>query len=519
MAMPLVKQPAPALFVLCFAAYAYFYQGGGWNQNVRFDLVRSTVEQGTAVIDAYHRNTGDLACRGPSGRCRKPRPARGEHAYADKAPGASWLAVPAYAAVHAYTGGERPSPGYLNTAAYVCTMWAVALPSALAVVALYALLGALGLGVGAASAFALAYGLGTLAFPYATLFYGHQLAAALLLMGFAALVCIRHEHGRGHGRGQGQGQGTAGGAPARTRLLGTGVLLGAAVAVEYPAALAVLPICLYAAAFVRPLPRLGWLILGMAGPGVALAAYHAMVFGSPLALPYDFSTQPHRSQGFFMGLGVPRWEALRHILFTSYRGLFYSAPWLLLALPGAAIMARRPGLRAEVAVCASVTLLFVWLNASLVDWQGGWAMGARYLIPAIPFLVVLAAGAALLGAGRGVRIVAWLGLAALVVYSAFHMLVGAAVKPEVPVHIARPFAQFLLARFYRGELAVNAQSIDAIAPSPAGQRFAWNLGELAGLRGLSSLVPLALVATACLGWLVWAVRRQRAADALTAGYR
>lgn len=511
MAMPLVKQPALALFVLCFAAYAYFYQAGGWNQNVRFDLVRSTVERGTAVIDRYHRNTGDLACRGPSGRCRKPHPARGEHAYADKAPGASWLAVPAYAAVHAAVGSERPSPGYLDAAAYVSTVWAVALPSALAVVALYALLGALGLGVGARAAFALAYGLGTLAFPYATLFYGHQLTAALLLMGFAALVCIRRDHGHGHGQGHS--------APGRAQLLGTGVLLGAAVAVEYPAALAVMPICLYAAAFVRPLPRLGWLILGMAGPGAALAAYHAMVFGSPLALPYDFSTQPHRGQGFFMGLGVPQWQALKHILFTSYRGLFYSAPWLLLAVPGAVIMARRPGLRAEVAVCASVTLLFVWLNASLVDWQGGWAMGARYLIPAIPFLAVLAAGTALLAPGRGVRIAAWLGLAALVVYSAFHMLAGAAVKPEVPVHIERPFAQFLLGRFYRGELAVNAQSIDAIAPSPTGQRFAWNLGELVGLRGLASLVPLALVAMACLGWLAWTVRRQRAADALSAGYR
>jgi hypothetical protein len=501
--MPLVKQPATALFVLCFVAYAYFYQAGGWNQNVRFDLVRSTVEQGTAVIDAYYPNTGDLACRGPSGRCRRPHPAQGKHAYADKAPGASWLAVPAYAAVHALAGSEHPSPAYLNAAAYACTVWAVALPSALAVAALYALLGALGLGAAAAAAFALAYGLGTLAFPYATLFYGHQLTAALLLIGFAILVRARHG-ARDHGR---------------ARLLGAGALLGAAVVVEYPAALAVLPICLYAAAFVRPLPRLGWLVLGMAGPGVALAAYHALVFGSPLALPYDFSTQPHRSQGFFMGLGVPQGDALRHILFTSYRGLFFSAPWLLLAVPGAVILARRPGLRAEVAVCASVTLLFVWLNASLVDWQGGWAMGARYLVPAIPFLAVLAAGTALRAAGRGGRIAGWIGLAALAGYSAFLMLVGTAVKPEVPVHIPQPFGQFLLARFYRGELAVNTQSIDAIAPAPAGQRFAWNLGELAGLHGLASLAPLALVAVACLAWLRWAVRRQRAGGALTAGYR
>lgn len=491
----LLTRPALALFALCLGAYAYFYQAGGWNQNVRFDLVRSMVERGTARIDAYHHNTGDLACRGPSGRCLRPRPERGDHAYCDKAPGASWLAVPAHALVHAVSGSD-PGPGSLDTAAHASTVWAVALPAALAVVLLHMLLGALGLGPAARAAFAAAYGLATLAFPYATLFYGHQLAAALLLMAFALLARARHA-----------------GPPGPGLLLGAGALLGAAVTVEYPAALAALPLCVYAAAFVRPLPRLGWLVLGMAGPGLALAVYHAAVFGSPFALPYEFSTQPHRSQGFFMGLGVPRWEALKHILFTQYRGLFHTAPWLLLAVPGAALMARRPGLRAEVAVCAAVTLLFVWLNASLVDWQGGWAMGPRYLIPAIPFLAVLAAGTALATpARRGLRVTAYLGFAALTAYSAFHMLVGAAVKPEVPVHILRPFGGFLLERFYAGQLAINTQSIDSIAPSPTGERFAWNLGELMGLHGLASLAPLGVFALAVSAWLVWAVRRQLSAD-------
>jgi hypothetical protein len=502
--MPLVKRPALALFVLCFAAYAYFYQAGGWNQNVRFDLVRSLVEQRTAAIDSYYRNTGDLACRGPAGRCRTPRPERGDHAYADKAPGASWLAVPVHAMMHALAGSDAPGPDYLNAAAYASTVWSVALPSALAVALLHVLLGALGLGPRSRAFFALAYGLGTLAFPYATLLYGHQLTAALLLMAFAVLARARHAP---HTSG-------SQGAPSPALLAGTGALLGAAVAVEYPAALAVVPLGIYAALFVRPLPRLGWLALGMAGPALALAAYHAVVFGSPSALPYDFSTQPHRSQGFFMGLGVPQWTAVQHILFTDYRGLFYSAPWLLLAVPGAVLMARRARLRAEAAVCIAVALLFVWLNASLVDWQGGWAMGPRYLIPALPFLAVLAAGVALWSpAHRGLRVGAVLGLAALVGWSVFHMLVGTAVKPEVPVHIRRPFAQFLLERFYRGELAVNTQSIDAVAPSRTGERFAWNLGELAGLDGLASLAPLVIVAIAALAWLAWAVRQQEAAAA------
>jgi len=44
-----------------FFTYAFFYPGGGWNQSVRFDLVRAIVEQHTLRIDDYHSNTGDKA--------------------------------------------------------------------------------------------------------------------------------------------------------------------------------------------------------------------------------------------------------------------------------------------------------------------------------------------------------------------------------------------------------------------------------------------------------------------------
>ena len=73
------------LGAVLLASFAYFYEGGGWNQNTRFDLVRAIVERHTLRIDAYHENTGDKAHAG-------------DHYYADKAPGASLTAVPAVAA-------------------------------------------------------------------------------------------------------------------------------------------------------------------------------------------------------------------------------------------------------------------------------------------------------------------------------------------------------------------------------------------------------------------------------------
>jgi hypothetical protein len=502
----LIRRPEAALFVLVLLPYAYFYQAGGWNQNSRFDLTRAIVEEGSLSIERYHRNTGDKACVDPDPRDRR---CTGEH-YSDKAPGASLLAVPPYAVIHTVAGSERPSRRYLDTAAYLVTVFAVGLPSALAVVALYWLLGAFGqlarrqrrraspapsgdgpgagteLSPAARLAVALAYGLGTLAFPYATLFYGHQLIAALLLIGFAILVRARH------------GQAP----PPAWHLFGAGLLLGWAVVVEYPAALAVAPITAYAALFVRPWPRLGWLVLGGLLSGLVLVAYHWAAFGGPLTLPYEFSTQQHRHLGWFMGLGSPDGEALKNILFTSYRGLFWSAPWLLLAVPGAVLLLGRAHLRAEAIVCLVVGLLFIWLNASLVDWQGGWAMGARYLIPIIPFLAILAAGCALATTERRAAArIAWAGFLALAAYSAFLMLAGTAVKPEVPTHIQRPFGQYLLPHFYAGELSISTQSIDMPNHPDGAPSMAWNWGQLLGLDGLAELIPLALLMAAAGVWL------------------
>src|SRR5258708_7418524 len=86
--LPGTAQPvARALLIgiVTFVSYAYFYQGGGWNQNSRFDLVRAILERGTLRIDAYRENTEDKTV------------ANG-HFYSDKAPGLVLLAVPAAAA-------------------------------------------------------------------------------------------------------------------------------------------------------------------------------------------------------------------------------------------------------------------------------------------------------------------------------------------------------------------------------------------------------------------------------------
>lgn len=466
------------LFAVTFFAYAYFYQAGGWNQNSRFDFVRAWVEEGRTAIDSHHGNTKDKA-------------KRLGHFYCDKAPGVSWLAIPVHAAVLAVHPEEPPGPRLLAVSSWLAAVFAIGLPSALAVVFLDGLLAAWGLAPRPRAALALAYGLATITWPYSTLLYGHQLAAALLLIAFALLARLKNSPR----------------APAGTLFL-AGFLLGVAVVAEYPAALAVLPLAAYAAVVVRPRPQVLWLILGGLLPAVALALYHWKIFGSPLALPYDFSTRKHRHLGFFMGLGVPRPEAFWHLLLSPFRGLLFSAPWLALAIPGA-VRLWRLRKRAEVLTAGAVCLLFVWMNTSLVDWDGGWATGPRYLIPAIPFLVLLASGLFPRDGERPGRAQTW-GFGLLAAGSAALMLAATAVKPEVPNTFRAPFGEWILPEFFAGRLAGNTQSIDSLWPVAGGPAAAWNLGQLLGLSGLASLLPLGIVILGGTVWLLQGTERRQA---------
>jgi hypothetical protein len=386
---------------------------------------------------------------------------------------------------------------YLSMSAWWVTIIAVGVPSAIAVVMLYLTLEAFTRSESVRITVTLAYGLATLAFPYSTLLYGHQVAAALLLMGFALLVLAKR---------------CAAKPPTAGLWLGVGLMLGYAVVVDYMSVTAVVPLIGYAATVVRPWRRLSWLIGGGAVTASALGAYHWLVFGGPLTLPYEFSTQMARHIGL-MGLGWPSLDVLWEILIGGYRGLFYSTPWLLLAIPGATALLCRRGRRAEALTCVVIAALFVWLNSSLVDWQGGWAVGPRYLIPAIPFLSVLAVGVVPRSRRRGPasRAAAMVGVGLAIVLvgvSGVLMLVGTAVKPEAPMDIQRPFSEYLLPSFLRGKLSINTQSVEDLWPQVGGKRQAWNVSQLAGLDGIASLAPLGLYVAAMGSWLTWTVSRR-----------
>src|ERR1700726_4564363 len=115
------------LGAVIFFSFMYFYEGRGWNQNSRFDVLRAIVERHTLQIDAYHENTGDKAhFQG--------------HYYSDKAPGLVFLAVPfaqASRVTMRVVGVDPNSPRGEFALSYIVTACAVALPAALAGICLF----------------------------------------------------------------------------------------------------------------------------------------------------------------------------------------------------------------------------------------------------------------------------------------------------------------------------------------------------------------------------------------------
>lgn len=132
-------------------------------------------------------------------------------------------------------------------------------------------------------------------------------------------------------------------------------------------------------------------------------------------------------------LGFPIWAGLASLVLSSGKGLVWFAPPVLLAGAGAVSFVRRHRLRAWIPV--TVSLLYLAIFGSKGGWHGG-GWGPRYLVPMVPFLMLLSLpviGAAVesdpyspprVGGGRGWRRIARWG-------TIMTTLAGLAVQTEI----------------------------------------------------------------------------------------
>jgi hypothetical protein len=488
-----------------FLSFAYFLQGGGMNENSRFDLVRAIVEGRTFVIDPYAVNTIDKSVRNG-------------HFYSAQAPGLAFAATPPYALYHAFGPSAPSPPPYDRVALWWVTVAVIGVSSAFAAAVMYSLLRRLRLSPPWAATSVLAWCFGTNAFAYGTLFYSHQFVASLLFGSWAILFFVAH------GRGSVSRRGYA-------FVAASGFFASWAAISEFPTAPVAALICAYGV--LRLGPRRMAIFVGAAIPPLTLlAVYNRICFGSALSLSYqhlavtDFQKV---SATNFLGIGAPSLGTLNSLLFGEFRGLLPLAPFLAAAPYGAALFARDSRWRAEIGLCVSGPGVLLLLISGYVRWDGGAAMGPRYLVAMLPFLIVptaYAIQALQASASRRIRLATGTLAGCVIAYSVAVCTMCVAVMPEFPDSPMpspvktlrppdefRPITTFALPLFFEGhigEKAVFANGIMGFASfSPQHADDATNFGEGIGLRGPISLLPLfSLWALAGLTF-VWLGRRHR----------
>jgi hypothetical protein len=468
------------LGLVSFFSFIYFYEGGGWNQNSRFDLLRAIIEQHTLTIDAYHENTQDKAHFNG-------------HYYSDKAPGLVFLAVPVALAVRPVlrmAGVEPESARGEYALSYLVSAGTVALPTALAGVCVFFLGLRFGADVRAAAIGATVLSVGTPLWAYASLFWAHALVGACLVFAFAAAVKLREAKS------------------ARAQFLwglGVGLAAGWATVTEYPAAPASALLALFALSQIWPAGaaarwRAAWGVSAGAAICIAvLLAYLHAAFGGfrPSYAYYDPNSFAFMQQQGYMGLTYPHPDRLLKLLFGCARGLFFASPFLLAAPLGLWWLWKEREYRAAAFVTTALAAYYFLFNASFYWWKAGLSFGPRYAGACIPFLC-LGLPPAWQRASRPWRRV----LALLAACGVFVALMIVSTTSELSMQDACPIVHASWPEFWSGGMAANRDSMLTVAEAgSSGQYGAFNLGQLIGLHGLASLIPLLVVwAAAAIAW-------------------
>ena len=237
--------------------------------------------------------------------------------------------------------------------------------SALTVAFFFLLLCGIGIPLRAALFAATMVGLGTPIFAYSGWLFSEPLTAAIF-MGVALLL---------FGRGRQA-------ITWRSALI-AGAILGLATIVRPTNVLAV-PV-FAAALFIRDgklALRAAFLLCAASAIGVALLlAHNTILFGGPFEFGYPTAAEGAKRLNTF---DTPLWKGLYGFLLSPGKSVFIFAPPLIVALGG---LRRIWKLERGVATVAIVLpLLYLFFFARYTQWEGGYCVGPRYLVPSIALL-------------------------------------------------------------------------------------------------------------------------------------
>ena len=178
-----------------------------------------------------------------------------------------------------------------------------------------------------------------------------------------------------------------------------------------------------------------------------------------------------------MGILWPNLIVLYYTTFHPLMGIFWQSPVLLLSFVGAVFMFRQRSYRAEAVLAVWVICSYFVLMSGYYMWWGGFSLGPRHIIPALPFFCML-----LIFVPKRLN---W-PLVGLCLVSIGQMMIAAASNVEVQDTMAKKISTlsfFEYSNIYNFCLKLLLQG-----------KFNQNLGQLfLHLQLWSSLIPILVV--------------------------
>ncbi len=438
------------------------------NENVRFFMTAAIVDDHTFAIDHVRQQWGWV----------NDAAVYGGHAYSVKAPGTSYLGVPAYWIYRTWC--NRTGAAFSRTTAlWACRFGGSILPTLWFLYAFHRWLARKGGPPVVRDALVLSMGMGSMLYAYGLIFVSHTLSAAAAFGAFMILERARRE-----------GEITGG------RAIGAGFLAASVTAFEYPGFVATAVLCLYALFAIRRREYLVNFALGALVPTLSVLGFHQAAFGNALTPGHRYLESEAFRAGMndgFYGSGEWRWEAAGGLLFDLGYGMFPLTPILLLSVIGFPILLRRKETRLDAIFALLVPMTTFLLICTMNNWRGGWTVGPRYLAVAYPFV-----GWAALEGGKALARISPRGAGAFAVASLSVGLLASGgpsiYYPHLPEAITRPLPQLLrvLVRY-------------DFAPYNAGSYIASTFGH--DFHGSLSMLPIALLGAFAVCFAAWGERR------------